>query len=55
MRGQGIPNVVAEIKGKMSALNYCLLSCRKNGLGCALDCGLRRRWKIPPHGDKYYE
>ena len=44
-----------EIKSKSQALNYCLLKCQKAQLGCAYECEIRKQWKIPPHGDKYYE
>lgn len=50
-----IPESPKEVKTKSQALNYCLLACRKsvNVLGCALDCPLRKKWKIPPHGSRY--
>jgi len=52
-----IPINIRDIKTKSQALNYCLLICRKSHavLGCAYDCELRKKWKIPPHGNKYYE
>ena len=53
----GIPTNIRDVKTKSQALNYCLLVCQKGKfqVGCAVDCELRKKWKIPPHGDKYYE
>lgn len=51
----GIPNERREIHGKSQALNYCLLVCNEAKLGCAVDCEIRERWKIPPQGEHYYE
>ena len=54
--GSKIPTDSKQIKNKADALNYCLLVCQKSKvqLGCALDCPVRKRWHIPPHGDHYY-
>jgi hypothetical protein len=51
-----IPQKPEDIKSKSGALNYCILVCRKSltTLGCARECEIRKKWKIPPHGDKYY-
>ena len=49
-----IPERPKEIKTKSDALNYCLLKCRNACLGCAYECEIRRRWRIPPYGDHYY-
>jgi len=38
---------------KREAFRFCLESCRLETLGCALDCPLRRHFKIPPHGEAY--
>jgi hypothetical protein len=56
-RKKTIPNKPDEIKSKAQALNYCLLVCRKSltTLGCAYECEIRKKWKIPPHGDRYYD
>jgi len=35
------------------ALGYCLRYCQQFKNGCALDCQIRKHWKIPPHGNKY--
>jgi hypothetical protein len=55
-RKETIPNKPDEIRNKAQALNYCLLVCRKSltTLGCAVDCKIRKKWHIPPHGDHYY-
>ena len=51
-----IPSDSRLIRTKSEALNYCLLECpKRNTLGCAFKCKIRKQWKIPPHGDKYYE
>jgi len=52
-----IPQKPEDIKSKTGALNYCLLVCRKSLTveGCAVDCPIRKKWQIPPHGEKYYE
>jgi len=52
---EGIVENVRNIRTKMQALNYCLLTCKNRMLGCAVDCEIRRKWKLPPHGEKYYE
>jgi len=35
------------------ALNYCILECGKHKLSCAVDCAIRKYFKIPPHGPVY--
>ena len=35
--------------------SYCFGQCRDFKLGCAVDCLLRRRLGIPPHGKSYLE
>ena len=51
-----IPSDSRLIRTKSEALNYCLLECpKRNTLGCAFKCEIRKKWGIPPHGDKYYE
>jgi len=40
-------------RGKCEALSFCLQRCRLEALGCAVDCPLRRHFRIPPHGDSY--
>ena len=50
-----IPQKPDDIKSKSDALNYCILVCRKTTLGCVVECEIRKKWKIPPHGEKYYE
>jgi hypothetical protein len=56
---------VRDIKTKSQALDYCLKRCLNGpdrGVpqksrwinGCALNCELRKKWRIPPHGKKYY-
>jgi len=35
------------------ALAYCLHRCPKHKLGCAVDCNIRKVFKIPPHGSVY--
>ena len=51
-----IPSNPKLIRTKSEALNYCVLECpKRNTLGCALECEIRKKWGIPPHGDKYYE
>ena len=32
---------------------YCFGQCRNFKLGCAVDCELRKRLGIPPHGKSY--
>jgi len=55
-RAESIPKSPDKIRSKSQALNYCLLECpRRNTLGCAVDCEIRKQWKLPPHGDSYYE
>jgi hypothetical protein len=55
-RKECIPKFPSQIKSKNQALNYCILECpRRNEVGCASECEIRKRWKLPPHGDKYYE
>ena len=50
-----IPSDSRLIRTKSEALNYCLLECpKRNTLGCAFECKIRKQWGIPPHGDKYY-
>jgi len=46
---------IREIKNRKDAIRYCTQECPKHELGCAVDCELRKRFKIPPHGDKYPE
>jgi len=41
------------LKNASEALNYCLMECRDFKDGCAVDCKIRKHFKIPPHGDKY--
>jgi len=35
------------------ALDFCINRCPRSGFGCAVDCELRKRFKIPPYGTKY--
>ncbi len=37
------------------AIYYCTQECPEHKLGCAVDCELRKHFKIPPHGNKYPE
>jgi len=32
---------------------YCFGQCRDYRVGCAVDCELRKRFGIPPHGKSY--
>ena len=32
---------------------YCFGQCRDFRVGCAVDCGLRKRLEIPPHEESY--
>jgi len=40
-------------RAKCEAFRFCLQRCRLETLGCAIDCPLRKHFKIPPHGDSY--
>jgi hypothetical protein len=51
----GIVTNIRDIQNRSQALNYCLLPCPHGNVGCAIDCELRKKWKIPPHGDQFYE
>jgi hypothetical protein len=42
-------------KNANEALAYCLRFCPHFRKGCAVDCEIRKYWKIPPHGPKYPE
>jgi hypothetical protein len=55
-RKETIPSRPEDITSKSEALNYCLLVCRKSLTlpGCAVECPIRKKWQIPPHGDHYY-
>ena len=43
------------LKDSKDALHYCLFECPNHHLGCAVDCPIRKKFKIPPHGTKYPE
>lgn len=40
-------------KNASEALAHCLRYCRHFENGCAIDCAIRKFWKIPPHGPNY--
>jgi hypothetical protein len=47
-----------QIRTKQHALKYCLEQCPKRNnpvlnLGCAIDCQIRKNFKLPPHGEFY--
>ena len=54
-RKRGIVYHEKEIRSKSQALNYCLLVCPNRHLGCAVDCKIRKKWHIPPHGTRFYD
>lgn len=41
------------IRTRKQAIYFCTQKCPNFKLGCAVDCVLRKRFKIPPHGSKY--
>jgi len=50
-----VRNGKKRITTAQQAIHYCVMECPIRGaLGCALDCELRKRFHIPPHGDKYH-
>jgi len=38
---------------KAEALKFCMRDCGAEDLGCAVNCPLRRHFRIPPHGESY--
>jgi len=42
-----------DFKDSYEALKYCIFECKEFSLGCSLNCELRKKYKIPPHGPKY--
>lgn len=42
-----------KLQDAEDALHYCLHECPNQKFGCAKDCSIRKRFKIPPHGSKY--
>lgn len=42
-----------DFKNPYEALQYCIYECNEFKQGCSLDCELRKKYKIPPHGPAY--
>lgn len=38
------------LHNRKEAIYYCTQECPDYKLGCAVDCKLRKRFKIPSHG-----
>ena len=41
------------LENPQQALFYCLRYCPDHKEGCAIECKIRKHFKIPPHGEKY--
>jgi len=41
------------LENPQQALYYCLNFCPHFQEGCAIECKIRKHFKIPPHGEKY--
>jgi hypothetical protein len=42
-----------EFKNPYEALQFCIYFCDKITLGCANNCELRKKYGIPPFGERY--
>lgn len=38
---------------RKNIIQYCQTKCPRAKDGCAVDCKLRKRLKVPPHGSMY--
>jgi hypothetical protein len=46
-------SLVSTFKTAEEAMRFCLHECPYKKPGCALDCPIRKAFRIPPFGAKY--
>ena len=54
VNGLTFGEAITHIKKKRDAVHFCAVYCPRQGeLGCAVDCKLRMKFGIPPHGTSF--